>query len=168
MTVIELIPRLLHDDVRVRLLAVELARTNGNRAVTNCIVNNLVRRLSIQNAQRRLYAAEALVCLGGVAVNQVTYRLLKSRSPSLQIKLAAILGEMALYVEPNFRLQIFQDLQITASRTRNSAVISACLNAMARIRWPTSNNYEQKENTGLASPYLIPQSEPSPTFTLNS
>jgi hypothetical protein len=80
MTVIELIPRLLHDDVRVRLLAVELVRTNGNRAVTNCIVNNLVRRLSIQDAQRRLYAAEALVCLGGVAVNQVTYRLLKSRS----------------------------------------------------------------------------------------
>jgi hypothetical protein len=134
MTVLDLIHMLLDEDVDTVQRAVAIIYYIDNRLLSTLFVDELIKRLGAGKHERRVRVERALISLNAIAIDRLTLRLLKSRSRSFRIRLAGIPGEIGSRVAPADRLHIVCDLNITANRTRDESVITACMKAVVTMR----------------------------------
>lgn len=155
MTVMEVLEGLLHPDEKVRNRAIELVRTNVDTTITIWIVDELIKRLQFSREPETAYAQQAIVALGGEAINQVSINLLTSQSVPMQLGLARILTEIGLRVAPQDGPDVFLGLLATANTSRSEDVIDACMQGIVRIRWPEFSQEKVREAARHARMCLV-------------
>jgi hypothetical protein len=119
------------DGVRQRTL--QVVREVMIPAVQGGVVGELVEVLRRGNDAACRWATEALAAIGPVAAPALLAGLRRGGDPAFRVRLAAALEALAPAVPPHQRLELFFQLDVVLTQTRDEAVMRALVRAMAPL-----------------------------------
>jgi hypothetical protein len=119
-------------------------------ATRNLIIDRLVKALNSGGEEARAQAAASLADMGPAAVSAVKLRLLRTRTPRLQARLAELLARIGRQLPPSDQLDLMVALELAAVRARDATAREAVLKALAGLCSGGAGSATMADRTGKA------------------